>query len=103
MNKWMFAVVFAGVSLVGCGGEKDSGSGPPASTDKIGVKACDEYIGKMEACFPKMDPHERSATEESVKNTRKAWKDAATRGGAGADSLKSGCEAALAQLMPICK
>ncbi len=103
MNKRMFAVVIAGLWTIGCGGDKASGSGAPSSTGKIGVKACDDYIAKMEACFLTMSPSERLATEESFKKTREAWKEAASRGGAAPESLQQGCEAALLQLRQPCK
>jgi hypothetical protein len=104
MKKLMIALMVAGAFVAGCGSkEGGSGSGAAAGGDKIGIEACDKYISTMEACLSKMDPAAKAATEQSFKQTRDAWKQAAAQGGAAKDALKQGCEAAVAAIPPTCK
>jgi hypothetical protein len=77
-----------------------SGSGGP-----VGVQECDDYITKMEACMAKMGPQAKSASDQAMKQTRDAWRQAAAGGQAAKDALKTGCKAAMEALSknPSCK
>lgn len=101
MKSWTIALMATGLLAAGCGGEK-SGSGE-AAAEKIGVQACDDYIGKMDACMAKMTEDEKRAMQSGFKDTREAWKQAAAKGGTEKERLQPICEAALASMPAKCK
>jgi hypothetical protein len=74
---------------------------PPAAATHIGVPECDEYVRKMEACLGSMDPAMKSQFEAAYNATHAAWILTASSP-TGAESLKPGCIAALANLPPTC-
>jgi len=103
MKRIALAVLVVGLGVVGLACNKDSAGGSAASGgDSIGVKECDDYLAKVEACFAK-DPATKAAMAASTKAQRDAWKTAAAT---NKDAIKVGCKAALdnfATAMPTCK
>jgi hypothetical protein len=106
MKRIVLAVLVVGMGVVGLACNKDSaggsGGGAAASGDSIGVKECDDYLEKVDACFAK-DPATKAAMAQGTKAQRDAWKAAAAT---NKDALKVGCKAALdnfATAMPNCK
>ena len=64
---------------------------------KVGVKACDDYIDKMQKCFKAMKkvPPEAAATQKKgLVTMAKAWKDATSKGEPAKKGIKDGCEMA---------
>jgi hypothetical protein len=102
MKRIALAVLVVGMGVVGLACNKDSAGGAAASGDSIGVKECDDYLAKVDACFAK-DPATKAAMAPGAKAQRDAWKAAAAT---NKDSLKVGCKSALdnfAMAMPNCK
>lgn len=67
---------------------------PPAAADgSIGVRECDDYIMKMEACIAKMDAATKPTFEASLKSTRDAWAASAATP-EGRSALAMSCSAA---------
>ena len=64
--------------------------------EKVGIKECDDYIANMQKCIKKLKmPAEAiAATKKGLKDSAKAWKDAA-KTPAAKDGLTKGCVAAL--------
>ena len=63
-----------------------------ASSEKIGVAECDDYIEKYEVCLTKNVPEQsRAMMKSSFDQTRKTWKDLATNPQTKA-SLSSVCK-----------
>ena len=77
---------------------------PAAGGSDIGVPECDDYLKKMESCLGKMPAEARTASENAFKQSREAWKQAASTE-AGKTGLKQGCQSALDALSqnPMCK
>jgi hypothetical protein len=102
MKRIALAVLVVGMGVVGLACNKDSGGGEGASGGSIGVKECDDYLAKVDACFAK-DPATKAAMQDGLKAQRDAWKATAAT---NKDALKVGCKAALdafATSMPNCK
>jgi len=102
MKRIALAVLVVGMGVVGLACNKDSGGAGATGGGSIGVKECDDYLAKVEACFAK-DPTTKAAMEPGFKAQRDAWKSAAAT---NKDALKVGCKAALdsiATSMPNCK
>ena len=76
----------------------------PADTagagDSIGVAECDEYLGRMEACFAR-DPAAKAALGSTMQTMRAAWKQAAA--GGGKQGLRTACKASLEAMPTQCK
>lgn len=99
-----------GFALACGGGEKAPDAPPPppaapvaapapaAPAGSVGVKECDDYIAKMEACLGAMDPAAKAAYESSFKQTKDAWVQAASTE-AGKAGLAQACTMA-ANSMP---
>jgi len=86
-------VVIALVAVAACKKE------PPAP--EIGVKECDEYVVKYEACIGKMAPEAKSQAASGFDAQRAAFKDSATTPEARA-RLAEQCRAALEAIRPTC-
>lgn len=102
MKRIVLAVLVVGMGVVGLACNKDSAGSAASGGDGIGVKECDDYLSKVEACFAK-DPTTKAAMEPGFKAQRDAWKATAAT---NKDALKVGCKAALdsfATSMPNCK
>lgn len=105
-------VVAAGLAIGACdkkegggaGGSSSAASGGGGGGGAIGVKECDDYLTKMEACVGKLDATSKGIYEGQLKTNREAWKTAAStpQGKAG---LATGCKAALDAIgnIPQCK
>jgi hypothetical protein len=100
MKRIALAVLVVGMGVVGLACSKDGGAA--ASGDSIGVKECDDYLAKVDACFAK-DPATKAAMAAGTKAQRDAWK---TTAATNKDSLKIACKTMLdnfATAMPNCK
>src|SRR5947208_151434 len=110
MKKMMLvALMVGGLFVVGCDEKKKdaaSGEGKTMAAEKagtnagtaaagpsIGVAECDDYLKKMETCLGKMPAEAKAASEAAFKQSRDAWKQAASTP-AGKDGLKTACKAA---------
>ena len=110
MKRMMGLVMIAALGLsIGACDKKDSGAagssggGGGAAGGGTGIKECDDYIAKFEACFSKMDPATKAAAEPAFKAQRDAWKASAA---SNKDATQKGCKAALdnfATSNPNCK
>lgn len=110
MKRMMGLVMIAALGLtVGACDKKESGAasssggGGGAAGGGTGIKECDDYITKVEACFGKMDPATKAASEPGFKAQRDAWKAAAA---SNKDATQKGCKSALdsfATAYPNCK
>ncbi|HEV7375223.1 MAG TPA: hypothetical protein VGN95_10940 [Pyrinomonadaceae bacterium] len=49
-----------------------------SSGDKIGVPECDDFVAKMEACFPKLPAVAREDYDKNFEKNMKEWRDAAS-------------------------
>ena len=95
MTRAITALLMAGALLLGCGKKEDAGGDTTtASGEAIGVKECDDYFTKVQACIGKMSAEAKPAMESAMKTNREAWREAAKKA-ASQDSLKGGCKAAL--------
>lgn len=95
MIKATMALLMGGALLLGCGKKEDAGDDKTAaSAESIGVKECDDYFTKVQACVGKMSPEAKPAMESAMKTNREAWREAAKKA-ASQESLKGGCKAAL--------
>lgn len=75
----------------------DAAKPETASTDKIGVAECDEYMDKWEACVNgKVPEAQRAMFKSSFETTRKSWKDLAANPQTKA-SLTNACKQATEQ------
>ncbi len=94
-----------GFALACSGGSAPAPEAPaasqPAAATHIGVPECDEYVRKMEACLGSMDPAMKTQFEAAYNATHAAWILTASSP-TGAESLKPGCIAALANMPPTC-
>jgi len=91
-----------GAGSEGKGGGGGAGGGAAASAPSLGVKECDDFIAKVEACFAK-DPQTKADMEPAFKAQRDAWKGMAQ---SNKDGAKVACQAALdnfALSYPSCK
>ncbi len=82
----------------------DPGGGDSApSGGDVGIAECDQYLTKMEACVGKMPSSAQDSMRDSLKQSRKAWIDAAAIP-AARDAIKQGCQNALDSIakMPMC-
>ena len=79
------------------------GGGSHGGGGEIGIAECDAYVTRMEACITKMPPSAQDSMRDSLKQSRKAWTDAAAIP-AARDGLKAGCQSALDSVakMPMC-
>jgi curli biogenesis system outer membrane secretion channel CsgG len=107
MKRMMGLVMIAALGFtVGACDKKDSGAtgtGGAAAAGGTGIKECDDYISKVEACMGKMDPATKAASEPGFKAQRDAWKAAAAN---NKDATQKGCKSALdsfATAYPTCK
>jgi hypothetical protein len=109
--KKLFLAAMLVMSMFALGCDKkadDTGSAKPAAAggggDSIGVQECDDYLKKMSDCLGKMPAEAKSASEQALKSSKDAWKQAAATP-QGKDSLKIACKAALDALAnnPMCK
>ena len=108
MNPW---VLLAFVMVVGCKGKESGGSGASSASASapivvpggvVGIKECDEYITKVNACLTK-DPALREQNEAQVKAQTENWKSMAQSDKAAATSA---CKTALDNfglIFPTCK
>lgn len=64
---------------------------PTATADSVGVAECDDYLARYEACLAAKVPDGVKATlQQSLAQTRAAWKSAATTE-AGKQGLAAAC------------
>jgi hypothetical protein len=100
--RLMTAIVLAGaLALAGC--TKDSG-GAAASAGST-VKECDDWIAKMQACEPKLDPSKRAEFESGLAATKEGFAGQAGNAQSKA-GLQSNCQQLLANFdktYPQCK
>ena len=77
---------------------------PVAGGGDVGVQECDDYIKKMEGCMGKMPAEAKTAMEQGFKQSKDAWRQAASTP-QGKEGLKTACKAALDALAnnPACK
>jgi len=64
----------------------------PVYAQSIGVAACDDYLAKIEACIPKMDPAAQSVEKGIVGSMRKAWTGIAQRNEMERSNLEETCK-----------
>lgn len=109
MMKVMVALIMTGgLLLVGAGCSKSEGGGEHAGSaaagDSIGVKECDDYIAKYQACIDKMPAAAKGTAQTGFKTQKDAWKAAAATP-QGKEGLKTGCKMALDALAQnaLCK
>ena len=110
MKKMMIALLIGALAAVACSKKDDAGAAAStsgASGGSIGVKECDEYVSRYEACFSKMDAIAKAAAEPAFKAQRDAFKQsaaAATTPDAKA-ALANSCKQAATALdsNPSCK
>src|SRR5438309_194927 len=74
---------------------------PGTSEADIGVKECDEYVTKYEACLAKMAPEAKSQGQLGFDAQRAAFKANATTP-EGRQMLAAQCRAALDAIKPTC-
>jgi hypothetical protein len=96
--------VALGVVGLACNKEKDapSGGAPTTRGDLIGVKECDDYLAKVDACLAK-DATLKAQLGPGVNAQRDAWKTTALN---NRESLRSSCKLILdnfSTAMPNCK
>jgi len=101
------------LAIVGCKGKESGGGSASAATSSssapisvpggvVGIKECDDYIAKVNACLTK-DPALREQNEAQVKAQTENWKAMAQSNKEGATAA---CKTALdnfALLFPTCK
>ncbi len=88
--KWVAANVFFAMSFL------SSGAATAADADKVGIKECDEYIEKYQACVSEKVPKDaRDSLSASLAQMRASWKAAASTPSAKA-SLAQACTQAAA-------
>ena len=92
----VLVVAAAALSVGAC--KKDEAAAEGAG---IGVKECDEYITKYEACIGKMGAAAKTAAEPGFKAQRDAFKQAAGTP-AGKAALGTQCKAAMDAIKTTC-
>jgi hypothetical protein len=72
----------------------DTKAAPPATSEKIGIAECDEYVEKYSKCIQEKVPEaSRKSMADAMDQSVKAWKEAAS--GPGKAGLASACKSAL--------
>jgi len=64
----------------------------PVCAQSIGVAACDDYLAKIEACIPAMEPAKQSVERGIVRSMRKAWTGIAQRNETERSNLEETCK-----------
>jgi hypothetical protein len=101
MKKILFVMV-AALLVVACKKGDDAGTTSTTSSgDSIGVKECDDYVTKYEACIDKMGPAAKTAAEPGFKAQRDAFKQAASTA-AGKAALATQCKTAMDAIKSTC-
>ncbi len=125
MRAMKLSIVVAVLSLVACG-KKDAGSptagsaaasgssaaapvaapvsapAPPASgaAGDTGIPECDDYLAKLSACYPKMEPDVADKLKKQTELQAAGWK-AAKGSPAIADNCKANLDAMKAQFAKL--
>ena len=97
-KKILLVLVVSAVALAVGGCKKDEAA---AAGPGIGVKECDDYVTKYEACINKMGAAAKSAAEPGLKAQRDAFKSAAGTP-AGKTALATQCKAAMDAIKTTC-
>ena len=100
MRLWW---LFAALAVAAC--NKDGGGSGGAATASSTVKECDDWIARMQACVPKLDPGRRAEFESGLEATKEGFASQAgnTQSKAG---LQANCQQLLANFdktYPQCK
>lgn len=99
MSKKILLVLVATAVAVSVGAcKKDEAAAAGAG---IGVKECDEYVTKYEACINKMGAAAKTAAEPGFKAQRDAFKQAASTP-EGKTALATQCKAAMDAIKTTC-
>lgn len=109
MNRAIVGLVVVGALLFACG-KKDSAGGAAASSSAgaaasvtgVGIKECDEYIAKIQACFAK-DSKLKEEAEAGFKAQTDAWKERAVSDKDGTQALCKTAVATIGIAYPSCK
>lgn len=87
----------ATISLLGCNKSPQQADSKPetkavATADSVGVPECDDYLNRYKACLTSKVPEAaRTALNQSLEQTRAAWRSAAANAGAK-EALASTCK-----------
>jgi hypothetical protein len=73
MKPWTIigSAAFCAAVLASAACSKDSGSA--AASTQSSVKECDDWIAKMQACAPKLDPAKRAEFESGLDATKEGF------------------------------
>jgi hypothetical protein len=86
------ALIMGMLALAACDNKDSAAASSTATGGGIGVKECDDYVAKFDACYK--DPTAKAAAQPSLDAMKQAWaaaaKDPATKAG-----LSFSCKAAL--------
>lgn len=95
-KKILLVAMISVAAFVACKKDEAAAGGPG-----IGVKECDDYVTKYEACINKMGAAAKTAAEPGFKAQRDAFKQAAATP-EGKKALATQCTAAMDAIKTTC-